>query len=159
MFTSFSPVLTWRALGWKVIMEKSHLPPAFKGSRILFLALGHFWFILFLLSSIASPSFTEVRLGDEVERQAWVAGVCEKAEDFFCPPKTALRDLLQRSIHGFGWESSRPWPWLSLPKRRTKCRVWQRHCQWEPVRGDNLFALLLCSCGLSFCRACHALIP
>lgn len=49
-------------------MEKRHLPPAFKGSRILFLALGHSWFIPFLLSSIASPSFTEVRLGDEVER-------------------------------------------------------------------------------------------
>lgn len=37
-----------------------------------------------------------------------VAGICEKAEDFFCPPKTALKDLLQRSIHGFGWESNRP---------------------------------------------------
>lgn len=75
------------------------------------------------------------------------AGVCRKAKDFFCPPKTALRDLLQRSIHGFGWESNRPWPWLSPPKRRTKCWGWQRYCECEPVRADNLYALLLRSCG------------
>lgn len=35
-----------------------------------------------------------------------LAGVCEKAEDLFCPPETALKELLQRSILGFGWESN-----------------------------------------------------
>lgn len=144
-------------------MEKRHpptrRPPAFKGSCVLFVALGHSWFIPFLPSSIASPSFTEGGLGDEVERQAeWRVFVKKAAEDFFCPPKTALRDLLQRSIPGFGWESNRPWPRLSLPERRTKCWGWQRCGECEPVRGDNLFASLLCSWGLDVCRTCHALI-
>lgn len=87
-----------------------------------------------------------------------VSCVCEKEKEFFCPPKTALKDLLQRSINGFGWESKRPWPLLSFSKRKTKC--WGGRNTKNPDPLETIIHTPYCwvNFGLTFSLLCWALI-
>ncbi len=79
--------------------------PTFKGVFFFnFLPWDTFDLLHFYCLRFPTPMFLRSNVWGEpqTERRAVKADVCEKAADFFCHPKTALKDLLQRSMCGFG---------------------------------------------------------
>lgn len=116
----------------KRLSRSRHQPQPSKGLTFYFLAWGHFWFITFSLFSILGSSNVLDWEGDHSD------GVCEKAEDLVCPPETALKDLLQRSIRGFGQESNRPWPLsrLWMEKLNVGAAETLRIRIYEKIRND-----------------------
>lgn len=86
----------------KRLSRSHHLPQPSKES-FYFLSLGHFLHIVFQCLRFPTSIYHQRNVLAEFQNQS---GVCWIEEDLLCSTKTALKDLLQRSILGFQRESN-----------------------------------------------------
>lgn len=153
MFTCFLPVWTPRAQGWKGYHEAAICPKLQSVLFIHFVAWGTFDLLHFTVW-FPTPIFHRRHVLGESQKERRtdkVAGVCEKAEDFFWPLNIALKDLLQGSILGFGWESNTDLDLFVVLQKKTKCFGWggrnaENPSPWETTTHSSL---VLSKCSLT----------